>query len=81
MSEQGVPVEEIAHLVGHSNTSTTETARRGVPWLGMAQAGNPAPSRLRACSALASEDSSPVRRRRSGIRHGRTARPRKCEMG
>jgi len=25
MSEQGVPVEEIAHLVGHSNTSTTET--------------------------------------------------------
>jgi integrase len=28
MSEQGVPVEEIAHLVGHSNTSTTETVYR-----------------------------------------------------
>jgi len=28
MSEQGVPVEEIAHLVGHINTSTTETVYR-----------------------------------------------------
>jgi len=28
MSQQGVPVEEIAHLVGHSNTSTTETVYR-----------------------------------------------------
>jgi integrase len=28
MSEQGVPVEEIAHLVGHSTTSTTETVYR-----------------------------------------------------
>jgi integrase len=28
MSEQGVPVEEISHLVGHSNTSTTETVYR-----------------------------------------------------
>jgi integrase len=28
MSEQGVPVEEIAHLVGHSMTSTTETVYR-----------------------------------------------------
>jgi integrase len=28
MSEQGVRVEEIAHLVGHSNTSTTETVYR-----------------------------------------------------
>ena len=28
MSEQGVPVEEIANLVGHSNTSTTETVYR-----------------------------------------------------
>jgi integrase len=27
-SEQGVPVKEIAHLVGHSNTSTTETVYR-----------------------------------------------------
>jgi integrase len=28
MSEQGVPVEEISHLVGHSSTSTTETVYR-----------------------------------------------------
>lgn len=28
MSEQGVPVEEIARLVGHSTTSTTETVYR-----------------------------------------------------
>jgi len=28
MSEQGVPVYEIARLVGHSNTSTSETAYR-----------------------------------------------------
>jgi integrase len=28
MSQQGVPVEEIAHLVGHSTTSTTETVYR-----------------------------------------------------
>jgi len=28
MSAQGVPVEEIAHLVGHSTTSTTETVYR-----------------------------------------------------
>jgi integrase len=28
MSQQGVPVEEIAHLVGHSSTSTTETVYR-----------------------------------------------------
>jgi integrase len=28
MSEQGVPLEEIAHLVGHSTTSTTETVYR-----------------------------------------------------
>jgi integrase len=28
MSEQGVPVEEIAHLVGHTTTSTTETVYR-----------------------------------------------------
>jgi integrase len=28
MSEQGVPVEEVAHLVGHSTTSTTETVYR-----------------------------------------------------
>ncbi len=28
MSEQGVPVEEIAHLVGHITTSTTETVYR-----------------------------------------------------
>jgi len=28
MSEQGVPVEELAHLVGHSTTSTTETVYR-----------------------------------------------------
>jgi integrase len=28
MSEQGVPVEEIAHLVGHATTSTTETVYR-----------------------------------------------------
>jgi integrase len=28
MSEQGVPVEEIARLVGHSATSTTETVYR-----------------------------------------------------
>lgn len=28
MSEQGVPVEEIAHLVGHSTSSTTETVYR-----------------------------------------------------
>ena len=27
-SERGVPVEEIAHLVAHSNTSTTETVYR-----------------------------------------------------
>jgi len=28
MSQQGVPVEEIARLVGHSTTSTTETVYR-----------------------------------------------------
>lgn len=28
MSEQGVPVEEIARLVGHSTTATTETVYR-----------------------------------------------------
>jgi len=28
MSERGVPVEEIARLVGHSTTSTTETVYR-----------------------------------------------------
>jgi hypothetical protein len=28
MSEWGVPVEEIARLVGHSTTSTTETVYR-----------------------------------------------------
>jgi phosphoribosylaminoimidazole (AIR) synthetase len=27
-AEQGVPVEEIAHLVGHGTTSTTETVYR-----------------------------------------------------
>jgi len=28
MSEQGIPVEEIARLVGHSTAATTETVRR-----------------------------------------------------
>jgi integrase len=28
MSEQGVPVDEIAHLVGHSTKLTTETVYR-----------------------------------------------------
>jgi integrase len=28
MSQQRVPVEEIAHLIGHSNTATTETVYR-----------------------------------------------------
>src|SRR5215467_12099386 len=28
MSEQGVPVEEIARLIGHSTTSTTESVYR-----------------------------------------------------